>query len=126
MSRFKVGDKKSFRLFGTTWTISFVKKTESSKDKHWIFGNSSIADRLIQVSVNNKDGKLLDEETICTSALHEIVHSILTSGQYLDSTQDEPQVEWIARSIQSLYEQNVFQYILENKSKTKSNLNKNE
>lgn len=113
---FKIGAKKTFRLFGTTWTIYLQRKVEShQEDKHWIFGHSSIMSRAIRVSVNDKNDVPLPSETIKTTALHELVHTILTSGQYLEATQDEPMVEWIARSLQSLYEQKVLQYILDEK-----------
>ena len=113
---FKIGNKKTFRLFGTTWTIHMQRKVESHKeDRHWIFGHSSIMDQSIRVSVNNKEDKPLPTETVKTTALHELVHAILPNGQYLEETQNEPMVEWIARSIQSLYEQKVIQFILDEK-----------
>lgn len=113
---FKIGEQLSFELFGTSWVIKFVKKTESkNKDKHWIFGHSSLMEKTIRVSVNNNENKPVDAETIQNTALHELVHTILTTGQYLDETRNEPMVEWIARSIQSLYKQKILQRVMEEK-----------
>ena len=42
--------------------------------------------------------------------LHELTHSILDTGGYNNSSSDEPLVEWIARCLNSLLKQNVFDY----------------
>lgn len=91
-----------------------MKKTESkNKDKHWIFGHSSLMEKTVRVSINDDKGKPIDTETIQNTSLHELVHSILTTGQYLDETRNEPMVEWITMSIQSLYKQKVIQRMME-------------
>lgn len=109
---FKLNQHIPFDLFGTSWIIKFVKKTQSKRDGHWIFGHSNIMKKTVKVSLNDDKGKPLDDETIQITALHELVHSILTTGQYLEETQDEPMVEWIARSIRALYKQGVIQQIM--------------
>lgn len=110
---FTVGKTIPFNLFGTSWTIKFVKKTESQgRDKHWIFGNSSLLEKTIKVSVKDREGKDVDAESIQITALHELVHSIFTTGQYLDETKNEALVEWTARSIYNLYKQEVLQKIM--------------
>lgn len=109
---FKLNQHIPFDLFGTSWIIKFVKKTQSKRDGHWIFGHSNIMKKTVKVSINDDKGKPLDDETIQITALHELVHSILTTGQYLEETQDEPMVEWIARSIRALYKQGVIQQIM--------------
>jgi len=109
---FKLNQHIPFDLFDTSWIIKFVKKTQSKRDGHWIFGHSNIVKNTVKVSINDDKGKPLDDETIQITALHELVHSILATGQYLEETQDEPMVEWIARSIRALYKQGVIQQIM--------------
>lgn len=123
---FKLNQHIPFDLFGTSWIIKFVKKTQSKKDGHWIFGHSNIMKKTVKVSINDDKGKPLDDETIQITALHELVHSILTTGQFLEETRDEPMVEWIARSIRALYKQGVIQQIMaENTLRNESRINTN-
>lgn len=39
--------------------------------------------------------------------LHELMHVILSTGQYNNCNNDEPLVEWLARCIYSLKNQNI-------------------
>lgn len=109
---FKLNQHIPFDLFGTSWIIKFVKKTQSKRDGHWIFGHSNLVKKTVKVSINDDKGKPLDNETIQITALHELIHSIFTTGQYLDETRDEALVEWVARSIRALYKQGVIQQIM--------------
>lgn len=39
--------------------------------------------------------------------LHEIVHSIFQTGQYMSCDNDEPLVEWTARCLKALKQQHI-------------------
>ena len=44
---------------------------------------------------------------IYITLVHEIIHAVLDTGQYLEESQKEPLVEWLARCIISLLKQDI-------------------
>jgi hypothetical protein len=62
---------------------------------------------VIGVSVKNKKGNDLPSNEIEISILHELIHSILRTGQYINTNNDEPMVEFLARSLYSLIKQGI-------------------
>lgn len=99
---------KEFDLFGVKWTIKYVDKLEeTSKENGYFFGVSHVDSATIQVALLDSKGKPLSESAIRLTLLHELVHAILGSGGYENSTHDEPMVEWLARCINSLQKQKV-------------------
>lgn len=44
---------------------------------------------------------------IYVTLVHEIIHTILDTGQYLEESQKESLVEWLARCIVSLLKQDI-------------------
>lgn len=99
-------EKIKFKLFGSTWTMKKVNKALVN-DGQWAFGFTDAGNRTIEVStIDDKDKKISNQEVRLTM-LHEIVHSILETGQYHQTNMDEPQVEWIARCLLSLIDQGI-------------------
>lgn len=92
---------RKFELFGTTWTIKYVKGLIDLGD-----GEGSVAlgatnnhDHIIEVSIIDENGKPFPEPEIKLTLYHELMHAIFYTGQYLNCTSDEPLVEWCARCI---------------------------
>ena len=106
---------KKFNIFGDVWTIVFCDKTishENKEDKegHWVWGLEDGKKKKIFISTVDEDGEELREEDILCTIAHECVHAILESGQYINSSQDEPMVEFLAKGILSLIKSKVFDY----------------
>ena len=58
--------------------------------------------------VTNREGGRVPKQEIEIALLHELFHAILTEGQYLQSSDDEPLVEWLARCTKHLLNQKAF------------------
>lgn len=105
---------KKFNIFGDIWTIKFVDKVIVDKGpedpEHWLFGESNNIKKVIRVSTIDPDDKHLSDNEILTTIAHECVHAILDSGQYANSSGDEPMVEFLAKGILSLLNSKVFEY----------------
>ena len=97
---------KKIDLFGTKYTIKLVDKLE---DGHSRYDGMTHHDSLIiEIARYIGDAKVSNEEMI-RSLLHEINHAIFASGQYLQTNDDEPLVEWLARCMYSLiFKQKLF------------------
>ena len=96
--------EKSYNLFGSTWKIQFVDEVVGENDK-WLFGETESPSRVITISTKKPDGSKLSKDEIELTVLHEIVHSIFQTGQYMSCDNDEPLVEWTARCLKALKEQ---------------------
>ena len=96
-----------FYIFGTKWKIVF-KDTVLSDDEnpHEIYGCCIMSSHTIEIAKSINGIKQTKEE-LKISLLHEIFHAIFDTGQYINSSNDEPLVEWCARSINSLLEQKI-------------------
>ena len=97
---------KKIDIFGTKYTIKIVDKLQNGDA---IYTGSTYHDsRIIKIAKYVNEAKMSNEEMTRT-LLHEINHAILASGQYLDSNNDEPLVEWIAKCYYSiLFNQKIF------------------
>lgn len=99
--------KKSYNLFGSTWIVQFVDEVVD-KNGRWIFGETESPSRVITISTKKPDGSKLSKDEIELTVLHEIVHSIFQTGQYMNcDDDDEPLVEWTARCLKALKEQHI-------------------
>lgn len=101
-----MGKKKKFKLFNTEWEIEYVDSFDEENDSAVKLGHTCYLTHKIQVA-RTADGVKLSKEDIELTLLHEIVHSILGSGNYIAYSSDEPLVEWIANCIISLKKQNI-------------------
>mgnify|MGYP007022377388 CR=1 FL=1 len=98
-----------FELFGTKWKVIFIDKVKETEEMY-LMGNCSYVSGTIWVATQDNEGNPLKEEAVRINMLHELTHSILDTGGYNNSSNDEPLVEWIARCLNSLLKQNVFDY----------------
>ena len=94
---------RTIDIFGSKWKLKFVDKIDLEDDSN-PDGITDANKRLIAISTNQSDN-----ETIIT-LLHELIHAILDTGQYLSSSQNEPMVEFVARSLYSLTKQRLIQW----------------
>lgn len=94
---------RTIDIFGSKWKLKFVDKIDLEDDSN-PDGITDANKRLIAISTNQSDN-----ETIIT-LLHELIHAILDTGQYLNSSQNEPMVEFVARSLYSLTKQRLIQW----------------
>lgn len=99
------GNKK-IDIFGTKYTIKYVKEVVD-RDDCWIYGHTDSINKVIRISTTLPNGKPVQKEELEFTLLHEVLHALLLSGQYINSSNDEPLVEWLARCIHSLKKQNV-------------------
>lgn len=93
---------KKFNFFGDTWYIKYVNHApllEGQTDDDFNGGVIMPLKRTIYISTKWPDGKPISEETIKNSLRHELSHLIFLSGQYLNCYEDEPLVEWVAKSL---------------------------
>ena len=95
---------KSFNIFGSKYRIKFVDNV-LDEEGNWIYGKVDTSSKEIQVSIKLSNGKDVQENEILITLYHEIIHAILLTGQYINSSNDEPLVEWLANCIYSLLEQ---------------------
>lgn len=103
---------RKFNLFGSKWTIKFVKNVMSdNREPVWLFGKTDDSKRLILISTHDSDDTPLPASEIRITILHELSHAILGTGQYLNCNADEPLVEWLARCIFALMESGTLDFI---------------
>lgn len=96
---------RKINIYGTIFYIKFEDKV-TDEDGNFVFGK--VRNRTIYISTKDVEGKKIPNEEIDITILHELFHAILESGQYWNSDSDEPLVEWLARSINSLIKQGIF------------------
>lgn len=94
---------RTIDIFGSKWKLKFVDKIDLEDDSN-PDGITDANKRLIAVSTNQSDNEII------ITLLHELIHAILDTGQYLSSSQNEPMVEFVARSLYSLTKQGLIQW----------------
>lgn len=100
-------DIKKFKIFGEPWKIKRVRCiTNPDNPDMWRYGEANNATHTMTISQESADGIPIPYRTQELTRMHELVHVILDEGQYYDESQNEPMVEWIAKCILSLKEQN--------------------
>lgn len=94
---------RTIDVFGSKWKLKFVDKIDLEDDSN-PDGITDANKRLIAISTNQSDNEII------ITLLHELIHAILDTGQYLSSSQNEPMVEFVARSLYSLTKQGLIQW----------------
>lgn len=90
---------RTFRFFDSLYKIKFVDLIPSDNEENVIFGQCNIVDKTILIATKSPDGVPYRKEQIENTLRHELVHMICFEGQYHAEYQDEPFVEWMAKSI---------------------------
>ena len=97
---------RSFNIFGSKYRIKFVDNV-LDEENNWVYGKTDASSKEILISTKLSNGKDVQENEILITLYHEIMHAILLTGQYINSSGDEPLVEWLARCILSLKNQKI-------------------
>lgn len=100
-------EKFSFNLFGTVWKVKFVDKIHLNEDDSWPFGITNFTTHVILIAKKTKDNDVIPKSELRITLVHEILHAILDTGQYLEETRNEPMVEWMARCLIPLIDKNL-------------------
>ena len=98
-------NNKQFDVFGTIFTIKLVD-TLNKDDNLLHYGITEGNTKEIRISKEVMKVKQPNSEIYAT-LVHEIIHAILDTGQYLEESQKESLVEWLARCIISLLKQDI-------------------
>ena len=93
---------RTFRFFDSLYKIKFVDLIPSEIEGNVIFGQCNIVDKTILISTKTPEGVPYRKDQIENTLAHELVHMICFEGQYHAEYQDEPFVEWMAKSIRIL------------------------
>lgn len=97
---------KTINIFGSKYKIKYIDKVYD-EEGNWIYGKVDTSNKEILISTLLHDDKPVQREEAEISLYHEIYHAILITGQYMQCSNDEPLVEWLARCTYSLIKQNV-------------------
>ena len=98
-------NNKQFDIFGTVFTIKLVD-TLDEDDNNLHYGLTEDNTKEIKISKEVMKTKQSDSEIYIT-LVHEIIHAVLNTGQYLEESQKEPLIEWLTRCIISLLKQDI-------------------
>ena len=98
-------NNKQFDIFGTVFTIKLVD-TLDKDDNNFHYGLTEDNIKEIKISKEVMKAKQSDSEIYIT-LVHEIIHAVLNTGQYLEESQKEPLIEWLTRCIISLLKQDI-------------------
>lgn len=91
--------KNKFKVFNTKYDVDFREEPLKLENGSFGYGVCRSAETIISVSKNDINKKPLNKHDFEKDAMHEIVHAILNEGGYLNSSDDEPLVEWLARCV---------------------------
>ena len=98
-------NNKQFDIFGTVFTIKLVD-TLDEDDNNLHYGLTEDNTKEIRISKEVIKAKQPDSEIYIT-LVHEIIHAVLNTEQYLEESQKEPLIEWLTRCIISLLKQDI-------------------
>ena len=96
---------KKIELFGTIWRIKYVENI-SDNNENQIFGCTNPSTKEIYIA-KNMDGIAISQNEIELTLLHELTHAILMTGQYMEESNNEALVEWVARCVYQLLKKNI-------------------
>ena len=92
-------------LLGVKYSIKFMD-TVFDKDRDGtevsVWGLCDHDKRSIYIATKNSEMKPRSRDEVRITLIHEILHAICTSYQYFETSSDEPFVEIMARSINSM------------------------
>lgn len=101
-------NRNTFDIYGTEWEIKYCDNIkEEANDGNKLEGLCDHSNHLISIATKKLNGEVKPQSEIELTKLHEIFHAILGTGQYIPSCEDEPLVEWLARSVYSLKKQGI-------------------
>ena len=98
---------RTIKIFNTPYKILYVNGIETENPNRTTMGETDSNLKTIKISVLDREGHPIPRQELEICLLHELFHAILTEGQYLSCTDDEPLVEWLARCTKHLLDQKV-------------------
>lgn len=96
---------KNISILGTEYQVEMLDEIKNENGDKVVEGICDSSNRSIKVILKRPDGKPLAMADVKKNLWHEIVHAILDEGQYLELSENEPLVEWMARCITDVLEQ---------------------
>ena len=100
-------EDKNIDIFGTKYTIHIGDTIAVDKDSNTTTGLCDSSNSVILIATKQPNETDMPKEEINKNIWHELIHAILNEGQYLNLSNDEPLVEWLARCIYSLTKQDI-------------------
>lgn len=98
---------RTIKIFDTEWKIKFLDKVYTDENT-WVFGLSVGAERILYVSLKDKNDKPLKDSEIQDTVVHEIIHAVLDTLCFFDISHNEPAVEWLTKCLIQLEKQGIF------------------
>ena len=92
---------RKFRFMDSVWKIEFIDRCPllGGQEEGTNFGLCDPDRRIITIGLKDADGKPYPKEQVLKTLRHELMHMIMFEGQYLTCFNDEPLIEWLAKSI---------------------------
>ncbi len=90
---------KTVNLFGTEYTIEYpneVAYTGATGDVVGVYGKCDSSNKKLLIA-KKLNGIKQSPQDMQLTLYHEFIHAALIEGQYLESSTDEPMIEWLAR-----------------------------
>jgi hypothetical protein len=97
---------RKIKVDGILYQVKYVETIPCDSEDHFLCGNHSGIDNTITIATKKPNGKDLPKQALEIAYLHEIMHAILTQGQYLEANANESLVEYLAKRIYELKKQN--------------------
>lgn len=98
---------KTVDIFGTKYQIKYADSIECPDSDGAYWGITDHSKRIIVIATKDLYGKDIPDSELHITLLHELVHAILMSGQYVEQCNCEPLVEWLARGINAALKQKI-------------------
>lgn len=98
---------KKMNLFGTEWRIRFEEKVLDPESGREIYGITYRGANNVITIAKTIYGQKINDKEIKLTLLHELMHAVFITGQYNNSNDDEPLVEWCARCLYQLIDKKV-------------------
>ena len=105
----EVKKRKEYELFGAKITVEYIDNVIMEDTNEWVYGRCrEHGDKFtIQISLKDEDGKPMSKESLDVTLRHELFHAICFKGQYNNTGQDEPLMEWLALCTSTLNKQGI-------------------
>lgn len=98
---------RKFKFFDSEYTIKYVDSIPSDIEGNVVFGQCNIVDKTILIATKSPEGVPYKKEQLEGVLRHELMHMVCFEGQYHGEYQDEPFIEWLAKSVGILKKNNL-------------------
>lgn len=98
---------RTIKIFTNKYKLQFIDRLQADKEENFAFDETNSARSIIKIATKGPDDRPLSDDVIEQTLIHELIHAILNEGQYLSLSDDEPLVEWMAKCLKHLIDQQV-------------------